>query len=59
MLEEDLVAESIVIQAHQEVVRWLGSGDLTSRRLMERILEGEERHAARPRDLVTALPGGG
>lgn len=45
MLEENLVAERIVISSYQEIIRWIGDSDPTSRRLMEAILEEEEEHA--------------
>lgn len=45
MLKENLVAERIVIQSYQEIIRWLGDGDPTTRRLLERILGEEEEHA--------------
>lgn len=45
MIKEDLVAERIAIETYSEIVRWLGDGDPTSRRLMEQILEKEEEHA--------------
>jgi hypothetical protein len=37
MLRENLVAERIVIESYQEIIRWLGDGDVTTRRLMEDI----------------------
>jgi len=52
MLEENLVAERIVIASYREIIRWLGDGDPTTRRLMEGILEEEEEHAD---DLVDLL----
>lgn len=45
MIEENLVAERIAISTYAEVIRWLGTEDPTTRRLMERILEEEEHHA--------------
>jgi bacterioferritin len=45
MLKENLVAERIVIQCYDEIVRWLGDRDPTTRRLLERILAEEEEHA--------------
>ena len=45
MLRDNLLAERIVIEAYQEIIRWLGDGDPTTRRLLERILEEEEEHA--------------
>lgn len=52
MLKDNLVAERIVIESYQEIIRWLGDGDVTTRRLMESILEEEEEHAD---DLVDLL----
>ncbi|GIH14473.1 ferritin-like domain-containing protein [Rugosimonospora africana] len=52
MLRENLVAERIVIASYQEIVRWIGDADPTTRRLMEHILEEEEDHAD---DLVDLL----
>jgi bacterioferritin len=52
MLRQNLVAERIVIQSYQEIIRWLGDKDPTTRRLMEDILEEEEEHAD---DLVDLL----
>lgn len=55
MVHEDLVAERIVIQTYAEMIRWLGDGDPTTRRVLERILEQEEQHADELRDLLTEL----
>jgi bacterioferritin len=52
MIKEDLVAERIAIASYQEIVRWLGEADTTSRRLIETILAVEEEHAD---DLLTLL----
>jgi bacterioferritin len=52
MLEENLVAERIVITTYQEIIRWLGDDDPTTRRLMESILEEEEEHADDLNDLL-------
>jgi bacterioferritin len=45
MLREDLYAERIAIETYSEIIRWLGNGDPTSRKLMEEILKVEEEHA--------------
>jgi bacterioferritin len=48
----------IAIETYSEIVRWLGDGDPTTRRVIEEILAKEEEHAE---DLVTLLakvPGG-
>jgi bacterioferritin len=45
MVREDLVAERIAIASYQEIVRWLGNDDPTTRSLMEQILAVEEEHA--------------
>ncbi|AXI76347.1 ferritin-like domain-containing protein [Peterkaempfera bronchialis] len=52
MLENNLLAERIVISSYQEIIRWLGEQDPTTRRLMESILEEEEEHAD---DLIDLL----
>ena len=52
MIREDLVAERIAITSYQEIVRWLGDGDPTTRRMIEDILAMEEEHAD---DLLTLL----
>ena len=52
MLEENLVAERIVISAYQEIIRWIGDDDPTTRRMIEHILEDEEEHADDLNDLL-------
>ena len=52
MLTENLVAERIVITSYQEIIRWIGDADPTTRRLMEKILEQEEDHADDLNDLL-------
>jgi bacterioferritin len=52
MLKENLVAERIVIESYQEIIRWLGDGDVTTRRLLEGILAEEEEHADDILDLL-------
>ena len=45
MVREDLVAERVAIASYQEIVRWLGNDDPTTRRVIENILAVEEEHA--------------
>ena len=45
MIREDLVAERIAIETYAEIIRWLGTDDPTTRRLMEDLLKVEEEHA--------------
>jgi bacterioferritin len=52
MLRDNLTAERIVITTYQELIRWLGDGDPTARRLLEGILADEDEHAD---DLVDLL----
>ena len=52
MLEENLFAERIAIESYQEMVRYIGEGDPTTRRLLESILAVEEEHAE---DLASLL----
>jgi bacterioferritin len=53
MPRENLTAERIVITTYQEIIRWLGDGDPTTRRLLEGFLADEEEHA----DDLVDLPG--
>jgi bacterioferritin len=52
MVKEDLVAERVAIASYQEIVRWLGDGDPTTRGMIEQILAVEEEHAD---DLISLL----
>ncbi|MCU1460164.1 MAG: putative bacterioferritin [Acidimicrobiales bacterium] len=52
MLREDLVAERVAIASYEEMIRWLGDKDPTTRRMLEGILEIEEQHAE---DLLNLL----
>jgi len=54
MLREDLVAERIAIDSYREMVTFIGSGDSTTRRMLEEILAVEEEHAE---DLLSLLEG--
>ena len=45
MIREDLVAERVAIASYQEIIRWLGTNDPTTRRMVEDILAVEEEHA--------------
>jgi bacterioferritin len=54
MLRDNLTAERIVITTYQEIIRWLGNDDPTTRRLMEDILSDEEEHADDIVDLLSA-----
>jgi bacterioferritin len=53
MIREDLVAERIAIASYQEIVRWLGDKDPTSRVMFEGILAVEEQHAEDLLNLMT------
>src|SRR5213082_1603919 len=52
MIREDLIAERIVIEVYQEMIRYFSDNDPTTRLLMERMLKDEEEHAS---DLVDLL----
>jgi bacterioferritin len=52
MIREDLVAERVAIDSYREMVAYLGTGDSTTRRMLEDILAVEEEHAD---DLATLL----
>jgi bacterioferritin len=55
MLREDLIAERVAIASYQEIVRWLGNDDPTTRRMIEAILEVEEEHADDLLNLLQSL----
>jgi len=52
MIREDLVAERIVIEIYQEMIRYFGSDDPTTRTILEKLLKDEEEHAADLTDLL-------
>jgi bacterioferritin len=54
MLRDNLTAERVVITTYQEIIRWLGDDDPTTRRLLEDILADEEEHADDIIDLLGA-----
>ena len=55
MIREDLVAERIAIESYGEIIRYLGTNDPTSRRVMEKILAKEEEHADDMKTLLENL----
>ncbi|GEM_PF-20259 len=55
MIKEDLVAERIAIQTYQEIIRWLGDGDPTTKILIEQINKMEEEHANDMSDLLSKM----
>jgi bacterioferritin len=52
MIREDLVAERIVIEVYQGMIRHFGDNDPTTRVLIEGILKDEEEHASDLADLL-------
>jgi len=55
MIREDLVAERIAIDSYNEIIRYLGDNDPTSRRVMEEILATEEEHAEELKSLIETI----
>jgi bacterioferritin len=53
MIRENLIAERIAIDTYREIIRYLGDGDVTTRRIFEEILAVEEEHADDMADLLT------
>jgi bacterioferritin len=45
MIREDLVEERVVIEIYRRLIEWFGTGDPTTRRMFESILQDEEDHA--------------
>jgi bacterioferritin len=55
MLIEDLVAERIAIDTYDQIIRFIGDKDPTTRRLFEEILAQEEEHADEVADFLRRL----
>jgi bacterioferritin len=55
MIEEDLVAERVVIEIYRRLIQWFGHSDPTSRVMLEKILADEEDHANGLSDLLAAI----
>src|SRR5206468_11601893 len=55
MIREDLVAERIAIESYNEIIRYLGANDPTSRRVMEEVLAKEEEHADDLKTLIETI----
>lgn len=52
MIREDLIAERIVVEIYQQMVRYFGDNDPTTRIIMEQLLKDEEEHASDLADLL-------
>lgn len=52
MIREDLIAERIVIEVYQGMIRHFGDNDPTTRVLIEQILKDEEEHASELADML-------
>jgi bacterioferritin len=52
MIREDLIAERMVIEVYQEMVRYFSDNDPTTRLLVEELLRKEEEHASDLSDLL-------
>ena len=52
MIKEDLIAERIVIEVYQQMIRYFGDHDPTTRIMIEHILSDEEEHASDLSDLL-------
>ena len=57
MLKQNLIAERVVIEHYQELIRFFGDNDPTTRIMLERILVDEEEHASDMHDLLVAHEG--
>ena len=56
MIRENLVAERIAIDSYRDAIKYLGSDDPTTRRMLEGILAVEEEHADELSDLLQGVP---
>jgi bacterioferritin len=55
MIKENLIAERIAIDSYSEMIRYVGDGDVTTRRMLEGILAMEEEHADDLANLLATL----
>jgi bacterioferritin len=57
MIKQNLIAERLVIEHYQELIRYFGDKDPTTRIMLEHILADEEDHASDMHDLLVAHEG--
>lgn len=57
MIREDLIAERIAIDSYRDMINYLGSDDITTRRMLESILAMEEEHADDLSSLLVEMGG--
>jgi bacterioferritin len=57
MIRQNLIAERIVVEHYQELIRYFGDNDPTTRIMLEGILAEEEDHASDMHDLLVAHEG--
>ncbi len=55
MIRENLFAERIAVESYSEMIRYIGEGDPTTRRMLEEILAKEEEHADEMAGLLKAV----
>lgn len=55
MIRENLIAERIAIESYNEMIRFFGSDDPTTRRMLEGILAMEEEHAEDMKTLLETI----
>jgi len=55
VVREDLIAERIAVESYNEIIRYLGDDDPTTRIAMEQILAKEEEHADDMKKLLETL----
>lgn len=52
MIREDLIAERVVIEVYNNMIRYFGDNDPTTRIILEHLLKEEEEHASDLADLL-------
>lgn len=55
MIREDLVAERIAVESYNEIIRYLGDDDPTTRTMMKKIMANEEEHAEDMKTLLESI----
>ena len=57
MIKDNLVADRLMVEHYQELIRYFGNDDPTTRRMLEHILAEEDDHASDMHDLLVAHEG--
>jgi len=57
MIKENLIAERVAVDHYRVLIRFFGEDDPSTKRMLERILSVEKKHASDAHDLLVAHEG--